>query len=100
MYDYEAVAPGELSVKEDENLLVYDQEEDWLLVSAEKEEGKVGFIPGNYVEEVWLSPTPLHYSQYPYRHLQKRLRNRNPSQRPSRLSCLRRCVIPNTASPN
>jgi SH3 domain. len=50
MYDYEANAPGELSVKEDELLLVFDTEEDWLLVQSQKDGGKAGFVPGNYVE--------------------------------------------------
>jgi hypothetical protein len=50
MYDYEASAPGELSVKEDELLFVFDTEEDWLLVQSQKEGGKAGFVPGNYVE--------------------------------------------------
>lgn len=54
MYDYDAGAPGELSVKEDDVLLVYDQEDEWLLVQKENDEGKVGFVPGNYVEEVRL----------------------------------------------
>jgi len=52
VYDYDAGAPGELSVKEDDVLLVFDNEDDWLLVQNEKEDGKVGFVPGNYVEEV------------------------------------------------
>lgn len=50
LYDYEANAPGELSVKEDEILLVFDTEDDWLLVQSQKEGGKAGFVPGNYVE--------------------------------------------------
>jgi hypothetical protein len=50
LYDYEASAPGELSVKEDETLLVFDTEEDWLLVQSLTEGGKAGFVPGNYVE--------------------------------------------------
>ncbi len=52
VYDYDAGAPGELSVKEDDVLYVYDKEEDWLLVQNEKDDGKVGFVPGTYVEEV------------------------------------------------
>lgn len=50
LYDYDANAPGELSVKEDELLLVFDTEDDWLLVQSQKEGGKAGFVPGNYVE--------------------------------------------------
>ena len=52
LYEYEASAPGELSVKEDEILRVYDEEDDWLLVQSDKEEARIGFVPGNYVEEV------------------------------------------------
>lgn len=52
LYDYDAAQPTELSVKEDEILHVYDKDEDWLLVSSTSEEGKIGYVPGNYVEEV------------------------------------------------
>ncbi|EKM59126.1 uncharacterized protein PHACADRAFT_191439 [Phanerochaete carnosa HHB-10118-sp] len=52
LYEYEAQQPGELSVGEDEVLYVYDKDEDWLLVHSQKEGGKVGYVPGNYVEEV------------------------------------------------
>ena len=52
LYDYEAVAPGELTVTEDESLAVYGTDEDWLLVKSERDGGKVGYVPGNYVEEV------------------------------------------------
>ncbi|OAX41347.1 hypothetical protein K503DRAFT_512190 [Rhizopogon vinicolor AM-OR11-026] len=51
IYDYDAAAPGELSIKEDEILMVFDREEEWLLVQSKKEGGKAGFVPGNYVEE-------------------------------------------------
>ncbi|KAG6873307.1 hypothetical protein C0995_000460 [Termitomyces sp. Mi166 len=50
LYDYEAAADGELSVQEDEILLVFETEEDWILAQSEKEGGKAGFVPGNYVE--------------------------------------------------
>jgi hypothetical protein len=50
LYDYEASAPGELSVKEDEVLLVFDKEDAWLLVQSQTEGGKAGFVPENYVE--------------------------------------------------
>jgi hypothetical protein len=52
LYDYDAAAPGELSIKEDEILLVFDREDDWILVQSQKEGGRAGFVPGNYVEEV------------------------------------------------
>ncbi|KAF8845883.1 hypothetical protein BDN67DRAFT_961539 [Paxillus ammoniavirescens] len=51
LYDYDAAAPGELSIKEDEILLVFDREDDWILVQSQKEGGRAGFVPGNYVEE-------------------------------------------------
>ncbi|KAI9433599.1 hypothetical protein H4582DRAFT_1986948 [Lactarius indigo] len=51
-YDYAAAAEGELSVKEDQLLLVFGPEEDgWLLVQ-DKDDGKVGYVPGNYIEAV------------------------------------------------
>ncbi|KAH9042302.1 X-domain of DnaJ-containing-domain-containing protein [Lactarius hengduanensis] len=50
--DYVAVAEGELSVKEDQSLLVFGPEEDgWLLVQ-DKDDGKVGYVPGNYIKAV------------------------------------------------
>ncbi|KNZ79832.1 Actin cytoskeleton-regulatory complex protein sla1 [Termitomyces sp. J132] len=50
LYDYEAAADGELSVEEDEILLVFETEDDWILAQSEKQGGKAGFVPGNYVE--------------------------------------------------
>lgn len=50
LYDYEANAPGELTISEDEILLAFDTEEDWLLVQSTKEGGKAGYIPVTYVE--------------------------------------------------
>jgi hypothetical protein len=50
LYDYEANAPGELSVKEDDVLLVFDKEDAWLLVQIQSDGGKAGFVPENYVE--------------------------------------------------
>ena len=52
LYDYDASAPGELSVKEDDVLHAFDAEDGWLLVQTEKDGGKAGFVPLNYVEEV------------------------------------------------
>ncbi|KIK21224.1 hypothetical protein PISMIDRAFT_104464, partial [Pisolithus microcarpus 441] len=52
LYDYDAVAPGELTIKEDEHLLVFDHEDDWILLQSQKEGRRAGFVPGNYVEEV------------------------------------------------
>ena len=50
IYDYTAAAPGELSVQENEVLLVFEAEQDWLLVQSQNAGGKAGFVPGNYVE--------------------------------------------------
>lgn len=50
LYDYEASAPGELSMKEDNVLLVFDREEAWLLVQNQAEGGKAGYVPENYVQ--------------------------------------------------
>ncbi|KAF8195925.1 hypothetical protein K438DRAFT_2017151 [Mycena galopus ATCC 62051] len=50
LYDYEATAPGELSITEDQVLLVFETEEEWLLVQTDEDGGKAGFVPANYVE--------------------------------------------------
>jgi actin cytoskeleton-regulatory complex protein SLA1 len=52
LYDYDASSSGELSVKEDEILLVYETDQDWLLVQSQTEGGKAGYVPGNYVEAI------------------------------------------------
>ncbi|THH12846.1 hypothetical protein EW146_g7320, partial [Bondarzewia mesenterica] len=50
-YDYDAASQGELSVKEDQILLAFgNEEEGWLLVQTQ-ERDKAGYVPGNYVEE-------------------------------------------------
>ncbi|KAI6164823.1 hypothetical protein EDD17DRAFT_1474079 [Pisolithus thermaeus] len=59
LYDYDAAAPGELTIKEDENLLYFDREDDWILVQSQKEGGRAGFVPGNYVEEVLSNLLPF-----------------------------------------
>ncbi|KAJ3554220.1 hypothetical protein NM688_g3224 [Phlebia brevispora] len=51
LYDYEAQQSTELSVHEDDVLYVFGKEEEWLLVQSQKEDKKVGYVPGNYVEE-------------------------------------------------
>ena len=49
-YDYNAVAEGELSVNEDQLLMVFGSEEDgWLLVQ-DQVDGRIGYVPGNYVQ--------------------------------------------------
>lgn len=52
LYDYEAQQPSELTVKEDEMLYVYDKDDDWFLVSSQDDGERVGYVPGNYVEDV------------------------------------------------
>ena len=32
--------------------MVFDREDEWVLVQSRKESGKAGFVPGNYIEEV------------------------------------------------
>lgn len=49
LYDYDAAAPGELSVKEDETLLLFETEGDWILAQSHTGDG-AGYVPGNYVE--------------------------------------------------
>ena len=51
-YAYDAAAPGELTVAEDDLLHTFGPEEDgWLLVQARGKDG-AGYVPANYVEEV------------------------------------------------
>jgi Variant SH3 domain len=58
-YDYDAAAEGELTLKEDQTLLVFGDEEDgWLLVQEEGG-GKVGYVPGNYVEVISIAASHL-----------------------------------------
>lgn len=59
LYDYEAAQPGELSVKEDDVLHVYDKDDDWWLVGI-GEEGKVGYVPGNYCGDVSPLSSVIH----------------------------------------
>jgi hypothetical protein len=59
LYDYDANAPGELSIKEDEDLNVIDREDEWLLVQSQSPNGRAGFVPANYVEEVCLRSTDV-----------------------------------------
>jgi actin cytoskeleton-regulatory complex protein SLA1 len=58
LYDYEAAAPGELSVQEDDVLMLFDTEDDWILVQSSKAEGGAGYVPGNYVETMNDLPAP------------------------------------------
>ena len=58
LYDYEAAAPGELSVHEDDVLMLFDTEDDWILVQNSRAEGGAGYVPGNYVEAMSDLPAP------------------------------------------
>lgn len=51
LYDYEATAGDELTVAEEETLLVYDKEEDWSLVKSQTGKG-IGFVPTAYIGDV------------------------------------------------
>lgn len=51
LYDYAATADGELTITEDEVLHVFEKDEDWWLVKGTANGGKVGLVPGNYVDE-------------------------------------------------
>lgn len=52
-YDYDASAPGELSIVDGETLQVFERDEDWILVESQLKGGKckVGYVPANYVED-------------------------------------------------
>jgi actin cytoskeleton-regulatory complex protein SLA1 len=50
LYDYDAAAAGELTIKEDDILLAFDVEQDWILVQSQGADSKAGFVPANYVE--------------------------------------------------
>jgi actin cytoskeleton-regulatory complex protein SLA1 len=54
VYDYDATSSEELTIKENDTLLAFDAEGDWLLVQREAEGGKAGLVPASYVE-VWSS---------------------------------------------
>ncbi|KZO91376.1 hypothetical protein CALVIDRAFT_505787 [Calocera viscosa TUFC12733] len=51
LYDYDAGAEGELSIKEGDVLIVYEREDDWILVKGDQRDSKVGFVPGTYVQD-------------------------------------------------
>ncbi|KAF7301643.1 hypothetical protein MIND_00729800 [Mycena indigotica] len=50
LYDYEASAPGELTITEDQILVAFDADDEWLLVQTDEDGGKAGYVPANYVE--------------------------------------------------
>ena len=51
LYDYEATQSTELSISENDVLYVYGEDADWILVRKQSDDSKVGYVPGNYVEE-------------------------------------------------
>lgn len=59
LYDYAATADGELSITEDEALVVYEKDDDWWLVKSSSPGGKLGLVPGSYVEETVCYVPPL-----------------------------------------
>ena len=51
LYDYSAADKEELSILENENLLVLDDSDsDWWMVRSMKKGGKEGFVPKSYVQ--------------------------------------------------
>lgn len=59
LYDYEAQNEDELTIEEDELIRVYETDGLWLLVKrqgkddiGEGGEGRLGYVPANYVDEV------------------------------------------------
>lgn len=60
LYDYKAQSDDELTFKEDDILYILDKEEDpdwWraqLKPQSLEQEGPVGMVPANYVDEVHL----------------------------------------------
>ncbi|KAJ1311553.1 hypothetical protein OPQ81_010037 [Rhizoctonia solani] len=50
LYDYAANGDGELTIAEDEPLLVFEQEAEWTLVKSTKPGGKAGYVPATYIE--------------------------------------------------
>ncbi|TFK28770.1 hypothetical protein FA15DRAFT_664822 [Coprinopsis marcescibilis] len=50
VYDYEPTAPGELGIKEDDVLRLFESDGDWILAQSHSTDG-AGYVPANYVEE-------------------------------------------------
>jgi hypothetical protein len=51
LFAYDSTSPEELSMMEDEALLVYSIEDDWLLVRPESSpDSKLGFVPRTYCQ--------------------------------------------------
>jgi hypothetical protein len=55
LYDYNAADNQELSIVENENLLVMDDSDpDWWMVRSMKKGGKEGFVPKTYVQVTYI----------------------------------------------
>jgi len=50
LYDYEATSNDELTISENDILLAYDTDDDWLLVQTAEGGGRAGYVPVTYVE--------------------------------------------------
>lgn len=50
-YDYTAAGEGELSITESQTLQVLEKDDDWWLVKTDADGGRVGLVPGNYLED-------------------------------------------------
>ncbi|CAE6520735.1 unnamed protein product [Rhizoctonia solani] len=66
LYDYTANGDGELTIAEDEQLLVFDQEAEWILVKSTRPGGSAGYVPATYIElsgsaeeEESVAPAPV-----------------------------------------
>lgn len=55
LYDYKANGEEEVSMKENERMNVYFEEDGWILVKIDRKGSfsgpAVGFVPANYIEE-------------------------------------------------
>lgn len=59
-YDYAATGDGELSVTESETVHVLEKDDDWWLVKTDSDGGRVGLVPGTYLEESVSAYCPRH----------------------------------------
>ncbi|TFK23805.1 SHD1-domain-containing protein [Coprinopsis marcescibilis] len=50
VYNYEPTHPGDLGIKEDDVLRLFESDGDWILAQSHSGDG-VGYVPANYVEE-------------------------------------------------
>ena len=63
-YDFEATCDGELTIKEDDKLLVPEKDDDWWLVKSTKPDSRLGLVPGNYLEERVCSHRPVSFCKH------------------------------------